>query len=69
MFMLLLLGFPSTVLPNCMPAKFMITEMQVVAGEYELKETNVNWSPEDFESKLQVTTHLFKFHVNGVGYL
>lgn len=25
----------------------------VVAGEYELKETNVNWSPEDFESKLQ----------------
>lgn len=28
--------------------------VQVVAGEYELKETNVNWSPEDFESKLQV---------------
>ncbi|WOH11418.1 hypothetical protein DCAR_0830904 [Daucus carota subsp. sativus] len=25
----------------------------VVAGKYELKETNVNWSPEDFESKLQ----------------
>lgn len=28
--------------------------LQVVAGELELKECNLNWSPEDFESKLQV---------------
>lgn len=31
-------------------------QSQVVAGELELKECNLNWSPEDFESKLQVST-------------
>lgn len=32
--------------------------LQVVAGELELKECNMNWSPVDFESKLQVRTSL-----------
>lgn len=32
---------------------FCIKIVQVVAGELELKEYNLNWAPEDFESKLQ----------------
>lgn len=32
--------------------------LQVVAGELELKECNLSWSPEDFETKLQVRTSL-----------
>ncbi|KAK4379764.1 hypothetical protein RND71_001626 [Anisodus tanguticus] len=31
-------------------------QLQVVAGELELKECSLNWSPEDFESKLLVNT-------------
>lgn len=33
--------------------------LQVVAGELELKECNLNWSPEEFESKLQVSISMF----------
>lgn len=38
----------------------IITWQQVVAGELELNHecNSMNWSPEDFESKLQVTLHL-----------
>lgn len=43
----------------------LISDPQVVAGEYELKETNVNWSPEDFESKLQVRP-MCRAYVNGL---
>lgn len=45
--------------------------MQVVAGELELNHecNSMNWSPEDFESKLQVSMRQILIHASLVSFI
>lgn len=52
------MSFCTFVLTNDVPSFWFL--LQVIAGELELKECNLNWSPEDFESKLQVRASFYQ---------